>query len=108
MLLAPVLAQQTTRPVIRGRQYAAASMKPESTQVAERILRAGGNAFDATVACQAVLAQVDAASNGVGSDAVILIYDARAALQTSSMARGIFGFAAASSRLGKRDAYDAG
>ncbi len=88
MLLTPVFAQQTMRPVVRGRQYAAASMKPESTQVAEQILRAGGNAFDAAVACQAVLAQVDAASNGVGSDAVILIYDARAGKVVSINAEG--------------------
>ncbi len=52
-------------------------MKPESTQVAERILRAGGNAFDAAVAGQAVLGIVDAPNNGIGSDAVLLIYDAR-------------------------------
>src|SRR5262249_6450425 len=68
----------TMRPVIRGRAEAAASMKPEATQAAERILRAGGNAFDAAVASQAVLGIVDAASNGVGSDAVILVYDANA------------------------------
>jgi gamma-glutamyltranspeptidase/glutathione hydrolase len=52
-------------------------MKPESTQVSERILRAGGNAFDAIVAGQAVLGIVDGSNNGVGSDAVLLIYDAR-------------------------------
>ena len=34
------------------------------------------------------------------------IYDARAAEQDSSMARGIFAFAAASSRQGKRDAFN--
>ena len=33
------------------------------------------------------------------------IYDARAAQQTSSMARGIFSFAATSSRAGKRDGF---
>ena len=67
----------TMRPVIRGRTQAAASMKPEATRAAERVLQAGGNAFDAAVASQAVLGIVDAASNGVGSDAVILIYDAK-------------------------------
>src|SRR5579885_2134119 len=76
------------RPVIRGRHYAVTSMKPEATLVAERILRAGGNAFDAIVAGQAVLAQADAASNGVGSDAVILIYDARANKVISLNAEG--------------------
>ena len=52
-------------------------MKPEATRAAENILRAGGNAFDAAVAGQAVLALVDPAANGIGSDAEILIYDAK-------------------------------
>src|SRR5712691_1977882 len=78
----------TIRPVIRGRTQAAASMKPEATQAAERILRAGGNAFDAAVASQAVLGLVDAASNGVGSDAVILFYDAKAKSVVSINAEG--------------------
>src|SRR4051794_2713423 len=78
----------TMRPVIRGRTQAAASMKPEATRAAERILRAGGNAFDAAVASQAVLGIVDAASNGVGSDAVILVYDAKAKTVASINAEG--------------------
>jgi gamma-glutamyltranspeptidase/glutathione hydrolase len=78
----------TMRPVIRGRTQAAASMKPEATRAAERILQAGGNAFDAAVAGQAVLGIVDAASNGVGSDAVILVYDAKAKTVVSINAEG--------------------
>jgi gamma-glutamyltranspeptidase/glutathione hydrolase len=78
----------TMRPVIRGRTMAAASMKPEATQAAERILRAGGNAYDAAVGGQAVLGLVDAASNGVGSDAVILIWDAKAKQVVSINAEG--------------------
>src|SRR5438445_6408738 len=78
----------TMRPVIRGRTQASASMKPEATQAAERILQAGGNAFDAAVATQAVLGLVDAASNGVGSDAVILVYDAKAKSVVSINAEG--------------------
>ena len=78
----------TMRPVIRGRTQAAASMKPEATRAAERILQAGGNAFDAAVAGQAVLGLVDAASNGVGSDAVILVYDAKAKTVVSINAEG--------------------
>src|SRR2546425_2199043 len=65
------------RPVIRGAHAAVSSMKPEATRAAENILRAGGNAFDAAVAGQAVLALVDPAANGIGSDAEILIYDAK-------------------------------
>ncbi len=52
-------------------------MKPESTMAAEQVLKAGGNAFDAIVAGQAVLALVDYSLNGIGSDAVLLIYDSR-------------------------------
>ena len=65
------VVDRPTRPVMRGLSYAVSSMRPESTQVAERILRAGGNAFDAAVAAQAVLALVDAPNNGVGSDAMM-------------------------------------
>src|SRR6266480_7775231 len=78
----------TMRPVIRGAHAAVSSMKPEATRAAENILRAGGNAFDAAVAGQAVLGIVDAASNGVGSDAVILVYDAKAKTVVSINAEG--------------------
>jgi gamma-glutamyltranspeptidase/glutathione hydrolase len=63
-------------------------MKPEATLAAERILRAGGNAFDAIVAGQAVLGIADAPNNGVGSDAVVLIHDARARKVVSLNAEG--------------------
>src|SRR5690348_10066509 len=76
------------RPVIRGTRYAVSSMKPEATLVAERILQAGGNAFDAAVAGQAVLALTDAANNGVGSDAMLLVYDARQGKPVSINAEG--------------------
>ena len=79
---------RTMRPIIRGRHYAVASMKAEATRAAERVLEAGGNAFDAIVAGQAVLGVVDAAMNGIGSDAVILIYDARAKKVVSLNAEG--------------------
>jgi gamma-glutamyltranspeptidase/glutathione hydrolase len=67
----------TMRPVIRGRQAAVTSMKAEATEAARRILQAGGNAFDAAVAGQAALAVTDFPSNGVGSDAVLLLYDTK-------------------------------
>jgi len=68
---------RTMRPVIRGRHAAVASMKAEATEAARRILDAGGNAFDAAVAGQAALAVTDFSLNGVGSDAVLLVYDSR-------------------------------
>jgi len=70
-------SSQTMRPVIRGRHAAVASMKAEATEAARRILEAGGNAFDAAVAGQAALAVTDFSLNGVGSDAVLLVYDSR-------------------------------
>jgi gamma-glutamyltranspeptidase/glutathione hydrolase len=68
---------QTMRPVIRGRHGAVASMKAEATEATRRILDAGGNAFDAAVGGQAALAVTDFSLNGVGSDAVLLVYNAR-------------------------------
>lgn len=70
--------ERTMRPVISGRHFAVSSMKPQATEAAARILEAGGNAFDAAVAGQAVLALVDPALNGYGSDAMLLVYDAKA------------------------------
>jgi gamma-glutamyltranspeptidase/glutathione hydrolase len=71
-----VTSSRTFRPVVRGTQYAAASMKHEATRAAARVLESGGNAFDAVVAGQAVLALVNPESNGLGADAVILVYHA--------------------------------
>jgi gamma-glutamyltranspeptidase/glutathione hydrolase len=73
----PSAAGQTMKPLVRGTQYAAASMMPQATLAAEHVMRAGGNAFDAIVAGQAVLGVVQPNLNGVGSDAVLLIYDAK-------------------------------
>src|ERR1043166_5642044 len=70
-------ANRTMRPIIRGQHFAVASMKAEATRAAERILEKGGNAFDAIVAGQAVLGIVDAAMNGIGADATLLVYDAK-------------------------------
>ena len=76
------------RPVITGRQYAVSSMKHQATEAAVRILEAGGNAFDAAVAGQAVLALVHPGANGFGSDAMILVYDAKAKKVSSINAGG--------------------
>jgi gamma-glutamyltranspeptidase / glutathione hydrolase len=76
------------RPIVRGTHAAISSMKPEATLVAQRILDAGGNAFDAAVAGQAILALTDAANNGIGSDAMLLVYDARTGKAVSINAEG--------------------
>src|SRR5207237_153568 len=70
-------SSQTMRPVIRGRHAAVSSMKAEATEAARRILDAGGNAFDAAVGGQAALAVSDFSLNGIGSDAVLLTYNAK-------------------------------
>ena len=66
-----------SRPVLRGKTYAVSTRKPQATQAAERVLRAGGNAFDAAVAAMTVLAVTDPAMTGIGGDANILVYSAR-------------------------------
>jgi gamma-glutamyltranspeptidase/glutathione hydrolase len=71
-------ANQTMKQLARGTQYAAASMMPQATLTAEHVLRSGGNAFDAIVAGQAVLGVVQPNMNGLGSDATLLVYDAKA------------------------------
>jgi gamma-glutamyltranspeptidase / glutathione hydrolase len=68
---------QTMKQLVRGADYAAASMAPLPTLTAERIMQAGGNAFDAIVAGQAVLGLVQPSLNGLGSDATLLIYSAK-------------------------------
>jgi len=84
----PRPANQTMKTLARGVGYAAASMAPQATLTAEHVLRAGGNAFDAIVAGQAVLGVVQPNLNGMGSDAVLLIYDAAAKKVLSLNAEG--------------------
>lgn len=79
---------QTMKQLVRGTEYAAASMHPLPTLTAEHVLRSGGNAFDAIVAGQAVLGLVQPWLNGVGSDATLLIYDAKAKKVFSLNAEG--------------------
>ena len=69
-------SSRTMKPVLWGRNYAVSSMQSQATMAAERILQGGGNAFDAIVAGQAALAVVHPGANGIGSDAVLLVYDA--------------------------------
>src|SRR2546429_1299113 len=81
-------ATRTMRPIVRGQHFSVAAMKAEATRAAERILEKGGNAFDAIVAGQAVLGIVDAAMNGIGADATLLVYDAKAKKVYSINAEG--------------------
>jgi gamma-glutamyltranspeptidase/glutathione hydrolase len=84
----PRPANQTMKQLVRGTEYAVASMMPQASLTAEHVLRAGGNAFDAIVAGQAVLGVVQPNMNGMGSDATLLIYDAAAKKVWSLNAEG--------------------
>src|SRR5713226_3641504 len=77
VLISPSKPPRTVKPVVMGTRYAVSSMMPQATVAAQRILEAGGNAFDAIVGGQAVLGLVAPSANGVGSDAVLLVYDAK-------------------------------
>ncbi|NLK00988.1 MAG: gamma-glutamyltransferase family protein [Clostridia bacterium] len=77
-LLIPAAANAAVRPVIRGTDFSVSACKPEAAMAGYEILKKGGNAYDAAVAAQAVLALTDPAMNGVGSDAMILVYDSKA------------------------------
>jgi gamma-glutamyltranspeptidase / glutathione hydrolase len=79
---------RTMKPLVMGTQYAVSSMMPQATLAAERMIESGGNAFDAIVAGQAVLGLVQPAANGIGGDAVLLVYDAAAKKVWSINAEG--------------------
>src|SRR5580700_4971719 len=73
---ADAMPARTMKTLARGTDYAVSSLMPQSSLTAEHVLRAGGNAFDAIVAGQAVLGVVQPSANGLGSDAQLLLYDA--------------------------------
>jgi gamma-glutamyltranspeptidase/glutathione hydrolase len=79
---------QTMKPLVRGAEYAVTALMPQASLAAERILHDGGNAFDGIVAGQAVLGVVQPSANGLGSDAQLLIYDAKAKKVWSLNAEG--------------------
>ncbi len=81
--------RRTVKPVVMGTHYAVTSMMPQATLAAQRILESGGNAFDAIVGGQAVLGLVAPASNGVGSDAMLMVYDAKQKKVWSLNAEGV-------------------
>jgi gamma-glutamyltranspeptidase/glutathione hydrolase len=79
---------RTVWPAARGTNYAVTSMSMYATLAAQKVLEQGGNAFDAIVAGQAVLGFVLEQSNGIGGDATLLVYDAKAKRVWSINAEG--------------------
>ncbi len=54
-----------------------ATSQPLATQAGVRVLQSGGNAIDAALAAAIVLTVVEPTGNGVGSDAIALIFDGK-------------------------------
>lgn len=67
----------SSRRVILGRNYAAATSQPLATLAGMEMFWAGGNAVDAAIATAVALTVVEPTSNGIGSDAFALVWDGK-------------------------------
>jgi gamma-glutamyltranspeptidase/glutathione hydrolase len=65
------------RQVIYARRGLAVTSQPLAAQAALDILKQGGNAFDAIVACAAAMTVLEPCSNGLGGDAFAILWPAR-------------------------------
>lgn len=63
------------RALAKAAHYMASSANPLATQAGVDMLAAGGNAVDATIAMQMVLALVEPQSSGLGGGAFLVMYD---------------------------------
>jgi len=78
MLAPPRLARHPTRAVARSTKAMVASPHALATAEGVRVLREGGNAVDAAIAANGVLAVVYPQHDGLGGDALWLIYEPKA------------------------------
>lgn len=69
-------ALRSHRPLIMGRRGAVAANHPVATQAGLDVLRAGGNAADATVATALTLGVVEPHMSGLGGDGFWQVFDA--------------------------------
>ena len=65
-----------TRSEVMARRGMAATSQPLATQAALEILQRGGNAIDAAIAANAVLALVEPTGCGLGGDLFAIVWDA--------------------------------
>ncbi|MHC4375392.1 MAG: gamma-glutamyltransferase family protein [Planctomycetota bacterium] len=72
----PVGAPFGTRSAIHAPRGMAATSQPLATQAAVHVLRSGGNAFDAALAANAVLALTEPTGCGLGGDLFLLAWSA--------------------------------
>ncbi|PSB08723.1 gamma-glutamyltransferase [filamentous cyanobacterium CCP2] len=65
----------SSRRVILGKNYAAATSQPLATLAGMEMFWSGGNAVDAAIAMAIALTVVEPTSNGIGSDAFAIVWD---------------------------------
>jgi gamma-glutamyltranspeptidase/glutathione hydrolase len=70
-------AQLVERPLVTGRQEMVTSLEPLSSMAGMRILREGGNAFDAAVATAAAVTVIDPRMSSIGGHGFATIYVAK-------------------------------
>ena len=68
----------TPKPGWSAQHFMVAAANPLAAEAGRRILRAGGNALDAAIAVQMVLALVEPQSSGIGGGALLLLWDGEA------------------------------
>jgi len=98
--LAPVMAQEpqptqprprtrrTMKPLVMGKQFAVSSMEPGATMAAQRILQAGGNAFDAGTASLLAGGVLEQDLYSLGGEALVLVYPKKKNKVTSVVGQG--------------------
>ncbi|MDN3920223.1 gamma-glutamyltransferase [Roseateles violae] len=69
---------QQAKPGWATRHFAVAAANPLAVEAGYRILKAGGNALDAAIAVQMVLALVEPQSSGLGGGAFLMLWDGKA------------------------------
>ena len=73
----PIGKTFTTRSEVVARHGMVATSQPLAVQAGIDILKAGGNAIDAAIACNAVMGLVEPTGNGIGGDLFAIVWDGK-------------------------------
>lgn len=87
LLLSCCLWQPLSAAPNQGKPYGIASAHPLATRAGERILKEGGNAFDAAIAMASTLAVVEPSGSGLGGGGFFLLHRAKDGKQVMLDAR---------------------